>query len=151
MELWYELVVVYTPDENRTEQVRQLAQDLVDSGYVEDDDVTELAKETNSVISIEVEQDDGYMEFVLSNNLGEIKYREIFSLDLLERTRQKIKEVGVENYFTKTDLKSVDIHCREHDISRVEFVRNYLDEYMLDKYEEKKNRMVKRVDTYYKK
>ena len=149
MELYYELLAVYSPDPKAIKKATELCNELIESGYLEDDDVMEVAEKTNSVISMEVEQDDGYMEFIIVNNKGELKYTEMFSLEILEKVREQIYAEGLAAALTKKDIKEINNHCEEHGISHREFLDEYLDELLVDKYEEKKDRALKRMKNYF--
>ncbi len=150
MELYYNLLGVYSPDASVIDTTKKLAEELLETGYVEDDDVIELAKKTNSVLLVEVEQDDGYMEFIVVSNEGKIKKREIFTPDNTPIVYAEIMKVGVEEYFTKKALKEVDYNAEEYEMSRDQFLEEYLDSYLMEEYEKKKYKYVDNIKKYYR-
>lgn len=150
MEIWYNLLGVYSKRDENIERATKQCTDIIEAGYVEDADVFQIAKETNSVLIVEVEQEDGYYEFIVVNNKGELKHREIFSFDNVYKEREEILKQGIPHYFTKKDLKMIDEHSKEHGISREKFIEEYLGEFFLELYEQAKTKYTEKMMKYYK-
>ena len=151
MELYYTLLGVYSVDTAKMKLAEEKTEKMMESGYVEDREIIELAKETDSVISIEVEQDDGYMEFIVVNNLGVLKRKEIFSVEEIPLIANEIKKQGIDNYFPQVDINLIEEHSKEYAITKQQFVDGYLYELLAEKYEQKKGRVLKKFNEYYKK
>ncbi len=149
MELYYNLVAVFSDSDKNTLEAKEKLETLIDGGYVEEEEIIEIAIKTNSVILMEVEQDDGYSETVLVNNKGKIKGRAIFSLEKVNEVRAEIKEVTCEKYFSKTAKKIILAHSEEHGISYRDFIEEYLDEYLLDEYEKSKVKWEEQIAKYF--
>ncbi len=150
MEIIYNLLGVYTPSSSDVEVIKKQAEELLESSFLERDDIIELAKTTNSVLLVEEEADDGDMEFLVVNNKGHIKMHEVFSLDKSYEARDEVEKVGAENYFTKTMLKDIDKLAAEYEMSREEFIEDYLSTYYMDLYETKKEKYLNKLKEYFK-
>ena len=150
MELYYNLLGVYSPDPSVLAKVKKLAEELMESSYIEASDVIELAKNNNSVLLVEEELEDGDMEFIIVNNRGRVCNKVIFSMDETYNARSKIEDVGAEEYFTKTMLKDIDKLAKEYEMSREEFIEDYLSTYYMDLYENKKNKYLDNLKDYFK-
>lgn len=150
MELYYNLLGVYNPNTDELHKTKLLAETLLETGYVEDDDVVELAKKTDSVLLVEVEQDDGYMEFITVTNKGKIKSRVIFDPNKTIVEREKVLEVGFEDYFSKKAQKMINKLVTEYEMTIDEFIHDALDSYFMDLYEMKKEKMIDTIHKNYK-
>ncbi len=150
MEIWFNLLGVYSKKQSDLEEITKKGTALMETGYVEDNDVFEFAKEMNAVVIVEVEQEDGYFEFIVVNNKGDLKHREIFSFDKVFKEKDEIKKQGIDHYFTKKDLKMIDQHCLENNSTRDEFIEDNLGEFFLELYEKAKSKYTEKISKYYK-
>lgn len=149
MELYYNLLGVYSPKKTDLGTVKEKAEDLMGSSYLENSDLIELAIETNSVLFVEEEQEDGDMRFVVINNKGKVKAEEEFCMDESYKARDEIENSSPEEYFTSKVLKDIDKLAEEYEMSREEFIEDYLSTYYMDIYENKKQIVKEKLEGYY--
>ena len=150
MEIIYSLLGVYSPHPSDLEMAKKRAEDILGSSFLERSDLIELAKAANSVLLVEEEADDGDMEFMVVNNKGRVILHEVFSIDKSYEARDEVERVGAEVYFTKTMLKEIDNLAEEYELSRDEFIEDYLSAYYMDIYENKKRKYLENLKDYYK-
>lgn len=150
MEIIYNLLGVYSPVSSDLEMAKSKAEELMDSSFLVRNDLIELAKDTNSVLLVEEEADDGDMEFMVVDNKGRVIIHEVFSLDKSYEAKEEVERVGAEQYFTKTMLKEIDKLAEEYEMSRDAFIDEYLSTYYMDLYENKKTKYIANLKDYYK-
>ena len=107
MELYYNLIKVFSPKNEEIEKANDELNVFIDDNYLEESDVIEVARNNNVCIVVEVEQDDGYSETIVVDNKGEVQERIYMSVDYMDEVRNKISEVGYLQYFDEKQLNHV--------------------------------------------
>lgn len=110
-----------------------------------------MAKANDAVMLIEVEQDDGYVESILVNNLGKIKEKGHFSIALTGEIRSKINPENCHEFFTNDEMVVINNYVHSHGISCATFLNQYLDQYFYNIYEQKRDSWSQNIKTYYQK
>jgi len=151
MELYYNLIKVFSPKNEEIEKANDELNVFIDDNYLDESDVIEVARNNNVCIVVEVEQDDGYSETIVVDNKGEVQERIYMSVDYMDEVRNKISEVGYLQYFDEKQLNHVKQFCEEDELTIEEFFESSLDGFLLDEYEYKKNSLGYRIKEYYHK
>lgn len=150
MELYYNLIAVYSADKKLEEKAKNEIQALIDDEFLQEQEVIDISIKYDSVIIVEVEQDDGYCETIVSDNKGKIKERLVFNLDLYIEPKRKIEEVGLEEYFNKSQMKRIVSFAKEYEMTLEEFQQELLDEFFFDEYDKKKQGLAPKAVKFYK-
>ncbi len=151
MELDYILHSVFSSSKSKIKNSTNQLQALIDEDKFKYNKLLKIAKANDAVVLIEVEQDDGYVESILVNNIGKIKERGKFSIKITGKIRSKITPENCDEYFTKDELKVINNYVRTYGISYTDFLNQYLDQYLYSIYEQKRDRWEQNIEQYYQK
>jgi|LGOV01.1.fsa_nt_gb hypothetical protein len=151
MELDYTLHSVFSSSKLKIENSTNQLQALIDQDCIKYKELKKIAKANDAVMLIEVEQDDGYVQSILVNNIGKIKERGQFSIEMTGEIRSKINPENCDEYFTKDELKVINNYVEAYSISCADFLNQYLDQYLYSIYEQKRDRWGQNIKKYYQK
>lgn len=151
MQIDYELISMYGTRKTRISDATEEMETLISEGYVEEQEVIDIAKKHNVVILYEITESSGYSEIILINNKGEHVDGVTFSVDTVSTIKEESKGKSMSELFEKDALDKAYTHMREHDIGEKEFMEQYLDELYLDMYESKRDVLLSNIKSYYKK
>ncbi|QMS84701.1 hypothetical protein [Candidatus Xianfuyuplasma coldseepsis] len=151
MTIDYEIIAVYGTTKKAINEARKDLDALVDEGFIEEQEVMEIATTYNVVILYEYAESNGFSEVLLINNKGEHIDGSTFSIEAVQELQEKLQKVLSFSSFSKADQEQILRHIERHNISKKEFIKEHLDEFLLDKFEDKKDALVAHIKKYYKK
>jgi hypothetical protein len=149
MEITYELIALYGINEKAMLESQTELDQLFTESYVEEQEVMDIAKKHQVVVLYETTESTGYSEVFLINNIGEMEDMVTYSLDVVDRKREQIKQTSLNDVFHEDILEQIRIHMAEHDITEHVFLVEYLDELLLDNYEAKKEQLRTAIQTFF--
>lgn len=149
MELDYILHSVFSSSKSKIKNSTNQLQALIDENCIKYNELKKIAKANDAVMLIEVEQDDGYLESILVNNIGKIKERGQFSIAMTGEMRSKINPENCHEYFTKDELEVINNYVETYGISCADFLNQYLDQYLYNIYEQKRDSWRQNIEQYY--
>lgn len=150
MELNYYLLNTYSKSKDKEQEAITELQFFIDKNYLEESDVIFISKTYETVIFIEVEQDDGHSEAILVDNLGIVCERIIYSDETIEEAKSKVKQVGMEKYFDSHTLQLIEEYIQEYNYTHEEIQMNKIEQFLLVQYENTKEELSERISIYYK-
>ncbi|MDC0558949.1 hypothetical protein OAO42_00905 [Candidatus Izimaplasma bacterium] len=151
MELDYVLHSVFSLSESKIKDSTNQLQALLEEDSIKYKELKKIAKANDAVMLIEVEQDDGFIESIIVNNIGKIKERGRFSIKLTGEIRSKLNPENCDEYFTKDELEVINNYVDAYGISCADFLNQYLDQYLYNIYEQKRDRWGQNIEQYYQK
>ena len=151
MELYYNLINTYSVDKENEKKAIKEIDECIDQNYLEEDEVIEMCRSNDTVVLIEVEQDDGYSETILVDNTGFMRERVIFSLDTIAEAKVNIINNGIDNYFDGITLVEIQDYIEEFNYTMKEVYNEKLDQFLLIEYENNKDELSNKLGEYYKK
>ena len=149
MELDIILHSVFSSSKSKIQKSTNQLKALMDKDRVKYNELKQIAKDNDAVILIEVEQDDGYVESILVNNIGKIIERGHFSIEMTGKIRSKINPLNCNEYFTKEQLAVINKYIVSHGISYEDFLNENLDEYLYYVYEQQRIKWGQNIKQYY--
>jgi len=149
MDIDYELIAVYSENDEHTKTAKKEFEHLFEDSYVEVQEVREIAVKYNAVVLYEFTESKGYSEVLLINNKGQQTESVNFCLDDIASMRKASKHKNIFENFDPTIQKKIINHMNAHKIVEKQFTEEYLDELFLDNYETKKDLWKDHIKDYY--
>lgn len=149
MTIDYEIIAVYGATKKAISAAQKDLDILFEEGYIEETEVMEIAVKHNIVILYEFTESSGYSEVLLINNKGDHVDGSMFSIEIVKDMQQQHENDTNLSSFHKQDQDKILQHIERHNITMKAFFDEFLDEFLLDQYEDKKDILSAKIKDYY--